>query len=70
MQTLDIMQEINQLPLNKKFWVVEETLKAIKKEEIKRQMELGANALYEEYETNKELTIFTTLDFEDFYETK
>jgi hypothetical protein len=70
MQTLDIMQEINQLPLDKKFWVIEETLKAIKREEIKHQMELGVNTLFEEYETNKELTIFTTLDFEDFYETK
>jgi hypothetical protein len=70
MQTLDIMQEIKQLPLNKKFWVVEETIKAIKKEEINNQMELGVNALHEEYKTNKELIIFTTLDFEDFYETK
>jgi hypothetical protein len=70
MQTLDIMGEIKQLPLIKKIWVVEETLKAIKKEEIKIQLELGAKDLYEEYTNNKELTIFTTLDFENFYETK
>ena len=34
MQTIDIMQEIQRLPLSKKFYVVEETIKAIKREEL------------------------------------
>jgi len=33
-------------------------------------MELAANALYEDYVNNKNLTAFTKLDFEHFYETK
>ncbi len=34
------------------------------------QMELVANELYEDYVIDKEVTVFTSLDFENFYETK
>jgi hypothetical protein len=70
MQTVDLIQEIQRLPLTKRFYVMEETLKSIKKEEMQNQMELAANELYEDYVTDKELTAFTSLDFEQFYETK
>lgn len=70
MQTLDLLQEIQRLPLTKRFYVVEETLKSIKKEEIHRQMELAVEELYDDYVNDKELTDFTSLDFEQFYETK
>lgn len=70
MQTIDIMREIRQLPLSKKFYVIEETLKAIKKEEIKHQLKAAANELYNDYVHDKELTVFTVLDFENFYEAK
>ncbi len=70
MQTIDILREIQRLPLSKKFYVAEETLKAIKKEEIKREMKKAADELYNDYVNDKELTIFTSLDFENFYEVK
>ena len=70
MQTLDIIQEINRLPLTKRFYVVEETIKSIKKEEMQHQMELAADALFNDYNKDKELTAFTSLDFDNFYETK
>jgi hypothetical protein len=70
MKTFDLMQEIQKLPLNKRFYVVEETIKSIKKEELHHQMELAAHELYEDYANDKELTAFTSLDFENFYETK
>lgn len=70
METIDLIQEIQRLPLAKKFYVVEETIKSIKKEEIQQQMELAANELYNDYVNDKELTAFTSLDFEQFYETK
>ena len=70
MQTIEIMQEIQRLPLNKKFYVVEETIKAIKKEEINHQIEFAVNELYDDYVNDKNLTAFTTLDFEHFYEAK
>ena len=70
MQTIDIIHEIQRLPLTKRFYVVEETLKSIKKEEINHQMELAASELYEDYVNDKKLTAFTALDFEHFYEAK
>jgi hypothetical protein len=70
MRTADLIQEIKRLPLTKKFYVVEETLKAIKIEEMGHQMELAAKELYDDYANDKELTAFTSLDFENFYETK
>jgi hypothetical protein len=70
MQTIDLIQEIQRLPLTKRFYVVEETIKSIKKEELQHQIELAANELYSDYVNDKELTAFTSLDFENFYETK
>lgn len=70
MQTTDLMQEILRLPLSKRIYVVEETIKSIKKEETQHQIEMAANELYVDYVSDKELTSFTSLDFENFYETK
>jgi hypothetical protein len=70
MQTTDLMREIKLLPISKRFYVVEETLKSIKNEELYHQMESAVNELYEDYVNDKELTAFTSLDLENFYETK
>ncbi len=70
MQTEQLLTEIKRLPLSERFYVVEETIKSIKKEEIQQQMEQAVHALYEDYAHDKELTVFTSLDFERFYETK
>jgi hypothetical protein len=61
MHTTDLIKEIEQLPLSKKFLIVEETLKSIKKEELKNQIEFAVNELYEDYVNDKELTSFTVL---------
>jgi hypothetical protein len=63
MQTVELINEIQQLSLSKKFYVVEETLKSIKKDELKLQMESAVEALYNDYATDRELTAFTSLDF-------
>ena len=70
MQTTDIMHEIQRLSLDKKFYVVEETLKSIRKDEMNHQMEIAVEELYNDYNNDKELTAFTALDLEHFYETK
>lgn len=70
MKTIDLIKEIQRLPLTKRFYVVEETIKSIKKEEMSHQMELAVNELYNDYVNDKDLTAFTSLDFENFYETK
>jgi hypothetical protein len=70
MKTIDIIHEIQRLPLTKKFYIVEETIKSIKKEEMKHQMGQAAGELYDDYTNDKQLTAFTALDFEHFYEAK
>ena len=70
MQTIDLIQEILRLPLTQRFYVVVETIKSIKKEEMGNQMEFAANELYNDYVNDKDLTAFTSLDLENFYETK
>ena len=68
MQTIELIQEIQRLPLIKKFYVIEETIKSIKKDEVSQQMEMAVSDLYSEYSTDKNLTAFTSLDLENFYE--
>ena len=70
MHTLEIIQEIQRLTITNRFFVVEETIKSIKNEDIKHQMEFAASELYNEYSSNKNLTSLTSLDLENFYETK
>ena len=70
MQTAQLMQEIFKLPLDKKFFVVEQTLKSIKSEEGNRHLAMAADALLYDYTNDKELTSFTALDFEEFYEAR
>jgi hypothetical protein len=70
MQPLQIIKEIKRLPLSKRFYIVEETIKSIKNEEVSQQMELAVNELYNDYNTDKELTAFTSIDLEQFYETR
>jgi len=69
MTTSAIIEEINRLPLPDKLLVVEKTLKTIRQERI-RDLEHAVNELYNDYKSDKELTIFTQLDTESFYETR
>jgi hypothetical protein len=70
MEEIDLINEIQRLPLIKRFFVIEETIKSIKKEELDNQMELAVNALYHDYINDKDLTDFTSIDLDNFYETK
>ncbi len=70
MRTIDIIKEINKLPLSERLYILEKTIQSLKGNEEQNQMMIASEALAEEYKTNKELTAFTNLDIEDFYETK
>ena len=69
MTTTNIIQELERLPLTEKLFVIERTLKSIRTEKEK-SMKIAVDRLYEDYATNKELTIFTKLDKEPFYEAR
>lgn len=70
MGTIDIIKEIQRLPLDQRLKIIEQTLKSIRETESKNQLERAAVALFGDYATDKELTTLTNLDFEDFYEVR
>ena len=70
MKAKDIIKEIQRLPLSKQMLVAELILKSIRERELKEKMEKAVDDLMNDYLTDKELTIFTNIDFEDFYETR
>ena len=69
MQTYTIINEIQRLPISRQMYIAEMIIKSVRKKESKNQMQHATEQLYNEYATNKELTIFTNIDFDNFYET-
>jgi hypothetical protein len=55
MEVKEIVKEIQQLPLSKKFFVMEQTLKSIKKEELNLQSEKAIEKPYDEFANDTEL---------------
>ena len=70
MKTTELIKEIQKLPVRKRIYVIERTIRLLRKQEEANQMEIAAEALYEDYKDNKELTAFTNIDFENFYEAR
>jgi len=69
MQETDIMHNISRLPKSQRMLLVEYIIRSIRHEE-QSPLKKAAECLYEDYLNDKELTIFTQLDCEDFYETR
>jgi len=68
-QTTDIIHDIIRLPVSQRMLIVEQVIRSIRHEE-QQPLEKAAESLYEDYCNDKELTVFTQLDCEDFYETR
>lgn len=64
-----IIKEINKLPLTEKLLLIEKALKSIRQEK-ERGLENAVQSMADEYKTNSELTAFTRLDAESFYEAR
>ena len=69
MTTTNIIQALEKLPLTEKLFIIERTLKSIRTEKEK-SLKAAVDTLQNEYNTNKDLTAFTVLDKEPFYETR
>ncbi len=69
MTTENIIRELDKLPLTEKLLVIERTLKSIRIEKQK-SLKTAVDSLYDEYKNDTELTVFTQLDNEPFYETR
>lgn len=70
MKTKEIIKEIEKLPNQKRIYVIEKAIQLIRKQKDLNQMNKAADVLLSDYASDKELTIFTNIDWEDFYETR
>ncbi|HTB31645.1 MAG TPA: hypothetical protein VK808_06445 [Bacteroidia bacterium] len=64
MKATEIIKEITRLPVNRRIFIVEKTLKSIREIEEKDAITKAVNALLPDYSTDKELTAFTGIDFD------
>lgn len=69
MTTANILRELERLPLTDRLFVIERTLRSIRTEKEKN-LKHAVDSLYDDYKKDKELTVFTQLDTEPFYETR
>ena len=67
-QATDIMYNVSRLPVSQRMLIVEYIIRSIRLEE-QQSLEKAADCLYDDYVNDRELTVFTRLDSEDFYET-
>jgi hypothetical protein len=63
-----IIHEIDSLPAYKRMFIVEQIIRSIRLKNQELSLETAADRLYIDYRDDKELTAFTQLDCEDFYE--
>jgi hypothetical protein len=68
METTAIIHEIDSLPTCKRMFIVEHVIRSIRLNNKELSLETAADRLYADYNDDKELTAFTRLDCEDFYE--
>ena len=69
MEVLEIVHSVNRLPLSQQMLVAERIIRSIRQRE-QPLMEMAAERLYVDYTTDKDLTAFTQLNCEDFYEAR
>ena len=69
MEALEIIRSAKLLPLSQQMLIAERIIHAIRQKE-QSSMETAAECLYSDYLTDENLTVFTQLDCEKFYETR
>ena len=70
METKEIVSEIEKLTVKERLQIIEKTARTIQMDDEKEQMKIAADQLYDDYKNDTELTAFTNLDLEDFYEAR
>jgi hypothetical protein len=66
--TTTLLNQIYRLPVSERMLIVERTVHSIRSE--KNNMASAVALMMDEYQNNKELTAFSQLDMENFYETR
>lgn len=70
MSTKELIEEIQRLPVSERIRILEATLRSLREKELKHTLSMAAEALEAEYRTNQELTAFTHIDLDAFYEAR
>ncbi|MBK7377429.1 MAG: hypothetical protein IPJ03_00190 [Ignavibacteriales bacterium] len=70
METKEIIKQIVKLPIEDRLVVIEKALKSIREKNTKGKLGKAVAELLQEYKSNIELTVFTEIDFENFYEVR
>ena len=70
METNEIISEIEKLTVKERLQLIERTARTIQMDDEKEQMRSAADQLNDDYKNDAELTAFTDLDLEDFYEAR
>jgi hypothetical protein len=70
MKTTELIKEIHNLPIQDQMFVIEKTLHLMRRMEDSSQLKNAADTLYNDYKSDTELTSFSVLDVENFYETR
>ena len=70
MGTKELIEEIEKLPLSKRKIIIEQVMKSIRENDRKNTLSNAVAELESEYRTNSDLTVFTDIDLDNFYEAK
>ena len=70
MKTAQLLDEIQKLPIAERLYLIERSMQWMRRQEEAKQMKLAAEQLYADYVSDTELTAFTSLDLESFYEAR
>jgi hypothetical protein len=65
----EIINSIYDLPVSQRMFIVEKVVQSVRYSE-KTDMQKAVDLLYDDYKNDKELTVFTQLDQENFYEAR
>lgn len=70
MKTETLLNEILNLPFEEQKKLIQQVQKLIVPIKTKLEMEEAAEQLVSEYQSNYDLTVFTGIDIDEFYETR
>jgi hypothetical protein len=70
MKKNELIKAIEKLPASDRLYVIERSMHILRMQGEVDQLEEAAKLLQKDYENDKDLTVFTDLDMESFYEAR
>ena len=70
MATKELLAEINKLSVDERILLIEDTLRSIRVATQNNRISEAVEVLGNDYENDKELTAFSSLDTDEFYEAR